>query len=157
MNKVNRILQQIEMFIGSLFLGLMLILVSVSIVFRYVLNNPILWAQELTNYLFVWLGFLAAAYVLANSDHIRITFVYSRLTKKRQAALEIVMNVLLVVMFISFFVPSVQALKFLQAAPALRIPGWITHLITPAMFALFLLHTVNNTWKRIAVMTRTEE
>lgn len=157
MNRLNRILQTIEMFLGSLFLALMLGLVSVSIVFRYVFNNPITWAQELTNYLFVWLAFLAASYVWGNADHIRITMVYSRLPLKGQIGLDIAMNALLIVMFASFLAPSIQALKFLQNAPALRIPGLYTHLITPVLFVLMILHTVNNTWKRVASLKQAKE
>lgn len=46
--------------VSKVLLAAMIVLVAVQVVFRYALNYPITWSEELTAYLFAWLIFLGA-------------------------------------------------------------------------------------------------
>jgi TRAP-type C4-dicarboxylate transport system permease small subunit len=53
-------------------LGFMTALVFVSVLFRYVLNRPIAWTEELASLLFAWLTFVGAYVGFRTQSHIRI-------------------------------------------------------------------------------------
>jgi len=53
-------------------LGCMTSLVFVSVLFRYVLNRPLAWTEELASLLFAWLTFVGAYVGFRTRSHIRI-------------------------------------------------------------------------------------
>ena len=53
-------------------LGFMTSLVFVSVLFRYVLNRPLAWSEELASLLFAWLTFVGAYVGFRTRSHIRI-------------------------------------------------------------------------------------
>ena len=59
---------QIEEFIIALLLGLMTVLTFANVVARYVFNSNILWALELTVFMFAWLVLLGASYAVKKSS-----------------------------------------------------------------------------------------
>lgn len=65
--------------INKVFAGLMTsiiafqaILLMFSVFFRYVLNSPILWADEITRYSLVWITFAGAALATKEGRHIGV-------------------------------------------------------------------------------------
>jgi C4-dicarboxylate transporter DctQ subunit len=56
-------------------LGLMTILTFANVVARYVFNSNILWALELTVFLFAWLVLIGASYGVKKSFHIGVDVV----------------------------------------------------------------------------------
>jgi TRAP-type C4-dicarboxylate transport system permease small subunit len=53
-------------------LGFMTCLVFVSVLFRYVLNRPLAWSEELASLCFAWLTFVGAYVGFRNRSYIRI-------------------------------------------------------------------------------------
>jgi TRAP-type C4-dicarboxylate transport system permease small subunit len=56
-------------------LGFMTCLVFVSVLFRYVLNRPLAWSEELASLCFAWLTFVGAYVGFRTRSHIRIDTV----------------------------------------------------------------------------------
>jgi TRAP-type C4-dicarboxylate transport system permease small subunit len=56
-------------------LGAMTCIVFVSVVFRYVLNSPLAWTEELASMLFAWLTFVGAYMGFRSRSHIAIDTV----------------------------------------------------------------------------------
>lgn len=56
----------------ALCLGVMTSIVFVSVIFRYVLNSPLTWTEELASLLFAWLTFTGAYAGFRNRSHIAI-------------------------------------------------------------------------------------
>jgi len=56
----------------ALTLGFMTALVFVSVLFRYVLNQPLAWTEELASLCFAWLTFVGAYVGFRTRSHIRI-------------------------------------------------------------------------------------
>lgn len=53
-------------------LGAMTCIVFVSVAFRYVLNSPLTWSEELASLLFAWLTFIGAYVGFRSRSHISI-------------------------------------------------------------------------------------
>lgn len=75
--------------LGGYFSGwlvpLMMILVVVEVFTRYVLDRPLMVADEVSAYLLVALSFLGLAYTWREGGHVRISILVSRLPAKAAA------------------------------------------------------------------------
>ena len=56
----------------ALCLGVMTCIVFVSVLFRYVLNSPLTWTEELASLLFAWVTFVGAYVGFRSRSHISI-------------------------------------------------------------------------------------
>src|SRR5512146_1444476 len=56
----------------ALCLGAMTTIVFVSVIFRYVLNRPLAWTEELASLLFAWITFVGAFVGFRTRSHIAI-------------------------------------------------------------------------------------
>ena len=63
---------QIEEKLIAVILGLMTALTFANVVARYMFNTNILWALEMTVFLFAWLVLLGAAYAVKKGAHLGV-------------------------------------------------------------------------------------
>jgi TRAP-type C4-dicarboxylate transport system permease small subunit len=61
--------------------------VLAQVVFRYFLDSPLTWSDELARYLFVWCAFLGWVIAARRRSHLAITTVQARLSARGRAAL----------------------------------------------------------------------
>src|SRR5512145_3414899 len=79
--------------------------VSIEVFKRYILNRPTAWIFDFNNMLYGTLFMLCGAYTLAAAGHVRADFVYSYLTPRKQAALDLALYFL-------FFIPGILGLIY---------------------------------------------
>lgn len=146
----THVLKKIEVAVGIACLGVMFLIICLNVFMRYVLTAPIFWAEEVSNFLFVWAGFLSCAYVLAQDQHIRVTLFVGMLKPTVQLWVSLAMTVLLMVVFASFVWPSLIALQSLNLTAALQISEVYPYAILPITMVLCFAHCVI----RITVLIR---
>jgi len=73
--RLGEITDYMEETLIALFLGLMTLLTFANVVFRYVLNDNILWALELTVFMFAWMVLVGASYLVKKHFHIGVDVV----------------------------------------------------------------------------------
>jgi len=78
----------------SYFLFFFFVLLLVEVVLRYFFNSPTVWANELAQMLFGAYAILAGGYILRIGGHVNVDILYSRLSRKSRAALDIVTSLL---------------------------------------------------------------
>lgn len=66
--------------ISALVLGIDLVIVFVSVIYRYVLHNPLQWSDEVASALLVTLAFLGGAVALARGEHLGVQALRNRMT-----------------------------------------------------------------------------
>ena len=81
-------------------MALMFISFLLQIAFRYLLNRPLGWTEEVTVLCWVWLVLWGAAFILSDSDEIRFDIVYGLVPAQAQRAFTLVSSVALVVLFV---------------------------------------------------------
>ena len=105
MNIINKIINVIDRAnerVGSVtaWLSLILVLVVCYDVFtRYFLKVSSVAVQELEWHLFSILFLLSAGYTLKNDGHVRVDVIYSKLSKKKKAIINIIGSLLLLLPF----------------------------------------------------------
>lgn len=73
--RLGEITDYLEETLIALFLGLMTLLTFANVVFRYLLNDNILWALELTVFMFAWMVLVGASYGVKKHFHIGVDVV----------------------------------------------------------------------------------
>ncbi len=88
-SRLSRITESIEETFIAVALGLMTVITFANVVARYVFNDNILWALEVTVVLFAWLVLVGAAYGVKKTFHIGVDVVINLLPPalKKLAAL----------------------------------------------------------------------
>ena len=64
-----------------------LLCVLLQVFFRYVLNDPLTWSEELARYLFIWCAFLGWIVASRKRSHLAMTFVVDKMPPRAQAAI----------------------------------------------------------------------
>lgn len=90
MTKQVSLVDQIEEKLMALILGLMTALTFANVVARYVFDSNILWALEMTVFLFAWLVLLGAAYAIKKGAHLGVDLVVNMLEPKARRAMALV-------------------------------------------------------------------
>src|SRR3989442_2652924 len=83
---------------GKAFAWLIMVLtfvVSIEVFKRYILNAPTSWIFDFNNMLYGTLFMLCGAYALAAAAHVRADFVYIYLKPRGQAALDLILYLLI--------------------------------------------------------------
>jgi TRAP-type C4-dicarboxylate transport system permease small subunit len=142
LDRVEHVLKAAELAVGSMCLLVMFAVLSANIVLRYFFNNPLFWAEELCNFAFVWAGLLAAAYALADGQHLRIGLFVDALPDGARRAMEVVNLLIVAVMFASFLPATFEIIADLPRTAALKVPQMVPYLILPITFGLFVLHAL---------------
>ncbi|HUQ25289.1 MAG TPA: TRAP transporter small permease subunit [Burkholderiales bacterium] len=108
---VQRFLQiadRLSTWSGKLFAWLIVVLmlvVSVEVFKRYILNAPTAWIFDLDAMLYGTLFMMCGAYTLSQDGHVRGDFLYTNMRPRTQAALDLALYFL-------FFIPGIIALIY---------------------------------------------
>jgi TRAP-type C4-dicarboxylate transport system permease small subunit len=142
--KTTAVLQKIEIGMGVACLFVLLVIIIANVVGRYVFYKPIAWSDELSNYLFIWMCFPAAAYVMSLDGHVRVTALVSRMPEKANKIIHLIMNIIMFITFFVYIVPSASILSRLNPSNAMRIPLGYIYFIIPFFSVLMCVHIINN-------------
>ncbi|MFB9214436.1 TRAP transporter small permease [Vibrio sinaloensis] len=80
--KIGKVTDAIEETLIAFFLGAMTLLTFANVIFRYVFNDNILWALELTVFLFAWMVLVGASYGVKKHFHIGVDVVINMAPEK---------------------------------------------------------------------------
>ncbi|MGY0616291.1 TRAP transporter small permease [Vibrio sp. FJH11] len=75
--KVGQFTDKVEETLIAFFLGTMTMLTFVNVIMRYLFNDNILWAVEVTVFLFAWMVLVGASYGVKKNFHIGVDVVIS--------------------------------------------------------------------------------
>lgn len=142
----------------AIFLAAIVSVLSLQVVMRYVIENPLIWADEAARLLMVWLTFTGAALAYRTRSHIAITLlVDTLLAKHRQGAaartLQLVVEAVVVIAATSLMIGGVIILIRTtgHATPALELPIAALFLPAPLSGAIVLGTAVQRSFSRISV------
>jgi TRAP-type C4-dicarboxylate transport system permease small subunit len=66
--------------------------VLAQVVFRYALNDPLTWSEELARYLFIWCAFLGWIIASRRGSHLAIGVVHERLPRGMRTAIDVAIH-----------------------------------------------------------------
>ena len=122
-------------------LAAMATMVFANVALRFLTDASILWVEEVSRYLMIWLTFLGAGLVLRYGGHVGIDTLQEALP--RQAAVIRGGIVAILLAFFAFMIVvglRYAVLAWGQTTPVLGIPVGAVYLAMPIGFALLVAH-----------------
>lgn len=82
--KISDLIFSVEKIIVNILSIVMLGSISLGVFFRFVLNNPLSWSDELAIYTLVWITFIGGSMGVKTQQAASLTIVFDRLNIKSQ-------------------------------------------------------------------------
>jgi len=137
----DRVLIRVNRWAIIAILAAMAVMVFANVALRFLTDHSILWVEEVSRYLMIWLTFLGAGIVLRYGAHIGIDTLQDRFPAAAPA-IRAVIFVLLLVFFAAMVWLGLRYafLTWGQTTPVLEVPIGAVYLAMPAGFALMIVH-----------------
>jgi TRAP-type C4-dicarboxylate transport system permease small subunit len=103
-------------------LAAIFVILILQIAFRYVLNAPLVWTEELARYLYIWACYLGAAVALRRGNHIVITLVHERLPPRLGGLVTLGTQALALIFLGAVTVLGVQLMVRTHTIEAITLP-----------------------------------
>ncbi len=162
MKSLRKILFNLDEVLIAFLIGAICVTLILQVFFRYALNSPLIWSEELARYLFVWAVMLGLGYNVRTETGISLSLLFLKFPRAVQMLLTCATNLFLCGIF-GMCMPYAIRFTRMQAsihAAALDVPmSWIVVSI-PIGFAyliLVLLYDSFRTVKRFRAAGRAEE
>jgi TRAP-type C4-dicarboxylate transport system permease small subunit len=125
-----KIIDKVFFWLSVLTLGGMTLLIFIQVLFRYALNSPLAWTEELARFLFIWMTFVAGVAAARKGQHIGVELIVNMLPSIGRKAIGIFAHLVTTVFFgiISYYCVSLWDKLSSQRSPALTIPMSVVYL-----------------------------
>ncbi|HDM09804.1 MAG: TRAP transporter small permease [Deltaproteobacteria bacterium] len=129
-----------------------LVSVSVDVVLRYFFNKPIGWVLQISEYILLYIPFLAAGYVLRQEGHIRIDIILNRISRRLQNRINMVTSLVgaLVMLILTYYSTYVTYDFYQRGVPTLKylkIPEFLVIMVIPAGCFVFAVEFVRRAFR----------
>lgn len=123
-------------------LGAMAVMVFVSVSLRYLTNDAILWAEELSRYLMIWLALIGVGPVLRLGGHVAVDNLHVALPPAAARALRVVVIAIVAgfALYMTWAGLGYVARSWRQTTPVLHIPFAYVAMAVPVGFGLSVWH-----------------
>ncbi|MGI6028483.1 MAG: TRAP transporter small permease [Candidatus Heteroscillospira sp.] len=139
---------EIEEILLSFMLMAMLIICTMQVIWRYVLESSLSWSEECARYIFVWMVWIAAAYATKRMRHLRITCFKELAPADKQWIFDLFALIMMAIFAAIFSINATQMVIKVQQtgqlSPAMRVPMWIPYLSVPVGITLLGVRAVQN-------------
>jgi TRAP-type C4-dicarboxylate transport system permease small subunit len=162
-DKIIKVLDKIKLHIDKIIalvcisiVAAMTILVTYQVVVRYIFNSPSAISEVLSRYLFIWLVLFGGAYVFGLKEHMSITFIHQKFSKKIQIVLDMVSELVISIFAISIMVLggySITLRQMWQLDSALQIPMGVIYSSIPISGGLIIFYCLYNEIKLLNKLT----
>lgn len=124
---------------------------TAAVFFRYVLNDSIVWAEELARYLFVWLTFVGGGLGVGRNIHVGVDSVVEMMGARSRLLVLICVEMAIVAFVVALVYVGVQFTIFGmgQNALLLGIPMGYVNLAVPVGGGVMLANVALNVWTHL--------
>lgn len=115
-----------------------------QVFFRYVLNAPLTWSEEVAVFCFIWSMLLAGSLGVREGFHVRLSFVQEKLPAFLATPLGMVLNILIFLFGIYLISGGIFIVELIwdNTTAAIRYPIRYLYMSAPVAGALIALHSL---------------
>lgn len=145
-------IERLSLWVGRLSAILLLLLVAnvfYDVIMRYVFNDVSIGMQELEWHLYSAVFLLGVSYAMSIDGHVRVDFLYERLSPRRRAVIDVVGTLLFVLPFCLLvagygvgFAAESHALGETSGDPGGLPYRWLIKAVIPFAFALVVVSAI---------------
>ncbi|SDB49074.1 TRAP transporter small permease [Bauldia litoralis] len=125
-----------------------------QIFYRYVLNHPLSWTQEIAEILYVWIVCVGAATIVAEREHVTFSLVYVSVKPKLRRIFAIAGTGLVTLVMLVTLPGNLDYILFTfrQKTPTLRLPMSVVF----SAFGVFMVLIIINGVIRLYRLSRSD-
>ena len=132
-----------------------------EVIARYVFNSPTNWAHEAMFLMFGMQYLIAGGFCLRENAHVRVDVIYTRLSKRTQAIMDVITSMFFFIFVLTLLVTgwiffhdafSIREVSFTEWG----IQYWPVKFVLPLGAVLLLLQGISQLVKDVAVAVRPE-
>jgi len=124
MKKILLAIRQVfEVIVPIVTFLIMFLTFILQVFFRYVVNHPLTWSQEVIVVGFVWTVLFGACYTMRKRSHVKFTMIYDKLKPRNAALFRMIGNLIIAATFLFLIIPSYKYSFFVafQKTGVLRV------------------------------------
>ncbi|MBU3827342.1 MAG: TRAP transporter small permease [Candidatus Anaerobiospirillum merdipullorum] len=151
MNK-NKILCNLDLILAGIAFTVLVAVTFGGVIFRYLLSSPIMWAEEVQLWCFLWITFLGAGAAFRYGSHVAVEIVFDIMPPAVQKVVTIinyviVMGILVYLLFLGADLLSLM-LKIHKTTAILRVPMWFINGVIPVGCITMMISTTYDHYLR---------
>lgn len=125
-------------------MAVMATLVFANVIARYVFNFSIIWVEELTQFMMIWITYVGAGLAMREGRHVAVEMFQDLLPAPAAKALRVLVALAMLVFLGFLLVLGIQFAQFAweQETPVMNIRVGIAYLAIPVGAAIFAVHLV---------------
>lgn len=139
-------------YLAAAILVLMSISISLDVVLRYTINNPLKWVFEATEYALLFITFLAATRVLQREEHVRLDLAINAMGPRLRAGINAFTSLVMAAVCLVITWSSGQYTLYLVQNDVTiiqyyTIPKFTIYFIIPVGFFLLFIQSLKRTYR----------
>lgn len=129
-------------------LGAIFVIMVLQVTCRYVLGSPLVWSEEASRYLYIWVCYLGAPIALRRGNHIAITLFVDWLPPKVVRAVSVFWHVVAFLFLIELAIQGaiLAARSHTLIAITIPVPWSLIYVVVPISAVLMMLETAEAVW-----------
>jgi TRAP-type C4-dicarboxylate transport system permease small subunit len=142
--RIDRGVGRAEMVFLGASVAVMTVTTLMQVAFRYVLNDPLVWSEELARYLFVWVALVGAGAAVRTGGHFGLDLFYRKFPGAGRAGVAMLISAVIAVFAAVLLVYGVRETiqASVQLAPSLQIRMHWAYAAMPVGAMLMLWHLI---------------
>lgn len=139
-NSINLVMKHLL----NIIMAVLTIAVFAQVIFRFVLQSPLAWTEELAIYCLVWLTFLGAAYAMSLRAHIGVTFLTDLFPLRIRQILYIIATVAGIGFYLILVVQGYDLMNqtMQQVSPVLGVRMGVVYAVIPLSGLLLIVNLI---------------
>ncbi len=106
--RFRHILERIPEVVLGITVLITILTIFTQVIFRYVFNAPIYWADEFAVLVFAWMIFIGAVIATKNNDHISVDTFMRMLPAKFRTGVSVFTNILILLVLVPIFTEGIR-------------------------------------------------
>ena len=122
----------------------MVLVTLAQVIFRYLIEDPLPWSEELARYCFVWIVFLGAAIGLSRGAHLGVDLLVNQFPERWQRGFAFLTNIMITCFAFAVIYASLPVIKMnmFQHSPALGVQMSLIYIAIPISMCLIALISI---------------
>jgi TRAP-type C4-dicarboxylate transport system permease small subunit len=129
--------------VGIVFLVIIILTIS-QVFFRFVLDSPLIWSEELVRFLLIWMTMLGSAVLCYDDAHLAIGVIVDMLPPKAKVWTDMFNKAVILLMLLAtvYYSPKLIRASYHTSSGALDIPFAYWRAAAPVGCALMAIYTI---------------
>lgn len=139
LDKVFRVFLQI-------LVAVMAIIILIQVIFRYFLQSPLSWSEELARFCMIWLTFIGASIALKENSLSRVDLLVEIMPENVKKIIFIITDLIMLLITTMLFKYSVDLIKLpstlMQKSASLHLPMLFAYIFIPIGLGALILQII---------------